>query len=67
MRKIAVALAGLLAVTACSGPTAGPAPPPASYPPQTVSPSRPPGATPATQVTASPAPRPVPPRVTVTP
>ena len=66
MRRIAVALAGLLAVAACSGPAAGPAPPPATYPPQTVSPSRPPGATPATQVTASPAARPVPPRVTVT-
>ena len=66
MRRIAVALAGLLAVAACSGPAAGPAPPPATYPPQTVSPSRPPGATPATRVTASPAARPVPPRVTVT-
>src|SRR6516165_9778848 len=66
MRTIAVALAGLLAVAACSSPAAGPAPPPATYPPQTVSPSRPPGATPATQVTASPAARPVPPRVVVT-
>ena len=66
MRRIAVALAGLLAVAACSGPAAGPTPPSASYPPQTVSPSRPPGATSATQVTASPVARPVPARVTVT-
>src|SRR5438034_5809574 len=60
MRRIAVALAGLLAVAACSSPAAAP------------SPSRPAGATATPRATASPTasrtarPRPVPPRVTVT-
>ena len=60
MRRIAVALAGLLAVAACSSPAAAP------------SPSRPASATATTRATASPTasrtarPRPVPPRVTVT-
>jgi hypothetical protein len=60
MRRIAIALAGLLAVAACSSPGAAPAP------------SRPASATATTRATASPTasrtarPRPVPPRVTVT-
>jgi hypothetical protein len=62
MRRIAVALAGLLAVAACSSPAATPSVPTGS------SPSRPPGTTATTRATASPVPRPrpAPPRVTVT-
>jgi len=57
MRRIAAALAGLLAVAACSSPAAAPP-----------SPSRQPSATETTRATASPVarPRPDPPRVTVT-
>jgi hypothetical protein len=61
MRRIAVALAGLLAVAACSSPPAAPSQPSGA------SPSRQASATATARATASPVarPRPVPPRVTV--
>jgi hypothetical protein len=61
MRRIAVALAGLLAVAACSSPPAAPSQPSGA------SPSRQASATATIRATASPVarPRPVPPRVTV--
>ena len=64
MRRIAVALAGLLAVAACSSPAAVPS----TTGPSGPSPSRPPGSTATTRATASPVarPRPAPPRVAVT-
>jgi hypothetical protein len=63
MRRIAVALASLLAVAACTSP---PAAPPAA--PPTGTPSRPASTTATARAATSPAPRPrpVPPRVTVT-
>jgi hypothetical protein len=67
MRRIAVALASLLAVAACTSPaTAPPAAPPTA--PSSGTPSRPASTTATARATTSPAPRPrpVPPRVTVT-
>jgi hypothetical protein len=62
MRRIAVALAGLLAVAACSSPA------PVHPAPSSPSPSRPASAAATARATVSPAarPRPAPPRVTVT-